>query len=466
MEKCRRSYIEKEVLSKVKPSRNKNREIKTIVDAITMVIEEYIKKNNIDAEITIEGSYAKGTWLADELDVDLFILAKPELCKKITQREFVEELETYFRERSYRVKREYAQHPYLAVIHRNISIDIVPGCKVESPKNIQTAVDRTPFHRKYVLARLSEEQKDEVRLLKSFMKGINVYGAEVGVKGFSGYLAELLIVRYKCFRNVLEAASRWIPPVVIDIENHYEEKKKLIEKYPQQPLIVVDPVDPSRNAAAAVSLKSLATFIFAAQKYLEKPSIKYFHIQRIEKEEKKKIEVPCLIICLKPDSEISRDNLWGTIQRIARTLAKTLKNYDAKVVNYATYCPENAKRGWIILEFESTKLPPYREYRGPPVWMKEHAKKFLKKHLEYKDTVKLWINEEGRLAALVKQRITNIEKIIEEILSKRDLLPKHARNYEIQIMGIPQATQEMNEEERKWLVNTVMKNPPWAEDTT
>jgi tRNA adenylyltransferase (EC 2.7.7.25) len=54
-----------------------------------------------------------------------------------------------------------------------------------------------------VISNLHREQKDEVRLLKKFMKGIGVYGAEIKVKGFSGYVAELLVYFYDSFRNVL-----------------------------------------------------------------------------------------------------------------------------------------------------------------------------------------------------------------------------------------------------------------------
>ncbi len=465
MSMCSRSSIEEEVLNKIKPSRDKDEKIRTIVDKIISVIREYIVKNNVDARITIEGSYAKGTWLADELDVDIFVLTEPKKCKIITQEGFIKELENYLKEKTYNVRREYAQHPYLTITYEDISIDIVPGCLVESPKDIQTAVDRTPFHREYVLTKLSEEQKDEVRLLKSFMKGINVYGAEIGIKGFSGYLAELLITKYKCFRNVIEAASNWIPPVAIDIEKHYNSKEEIIEKYPKQPLIVIDPVDPSRNAAAAVSLRSLAVFILAAQKYLEKPSIKYFHIKREYREKEDKYsEIPRIAIRIQPDSDISRDNLWGTIQRIARNLVKILDSYDVKTIEYTTYCPENARRGWIILEFESPILPPYRKQRGPPVWMKNHVKTFLRKYLKCKDTVKLWIDEEGHLSVLIKRKSTSIEEVLENTLSRRDFLPKHAQNYKIDILDLQQALQEMIEEEKIWLMNFIAKTYPWIEN--
>jgi tRNA nucleotidyltransferase (CCA-adding enzyme) len=45
----------------------------------------------------------------------------------------------------------------------------------------------------------------EVRLLKKFMKGTGVYGAEIKIGGFSGYLCELLILKYRSFAQTIEA---------------------------------------------------------------------------------------------------------------------------------------------------------------------------------------------------------------------------------------------------------------------
>jgi tRNA nucleotidyltransferase (CCA-adding enzyme) len=63
-----------------------------------------------------------------------------------------------------------------------------------------SATDRTPFIH-YVKKRLGKTLQDDVRLLKKFMQGIKVYGAEIKTGGFSGYLCELLILHYGSFAN-------------------------------------------------------------------------------------------------------------------------------------------------------------------------------------------------------------------------------------------------------------------------
>ena len=51
--------------------------------------------------------------------------------------------------------------------------------------------------------------RDEVRVLKKFMKGIDTYGAEIKVGGFSGMLCETLILNYGSFEDTIKSASDW-----------------------------------------------------------------------------------------------------------------------------------------------------------------------------------------------------------------------------------------------------------------
>src|SRR5207249_2660507 len=100
---------------------------------------------------------------------------------------------------------------------------------------------------------------------KAWAEGIGVYGAEAKVLGFSGYLCELLILKYGSFRGVLDSSLSWRPGTVIVLE------RPPARAFPE-PLIVVDPVDPNRNVASAVGIEQLATFVHAAREYLASPS--------------------------------------------------------------------------------------------------------------------------------------------------------------------------------------------------
>lgn len=100
------------------------------------------------------------------------------------------------------------------------------------------------------------------------MKNQGIYGAEIRVEGFSGYLCELLITHYDSFINLVKEAAKWEIPTIIDVES-YHPKKDLTKVFTKAPMIVIDPVDKSRNVAAVVSSTSLSIFIFACRQFLK-----------------------------------------------------------------------------------------------------------------------------------------------------------------------------------------------------
>src|SRR5659263_142353 len=165
----------------------------------------------------------------------------------------------------------YAEHPYIHAVLDGFEVDLVPAFKVERGADIRSAVDRTPFHNSYVSSRI-QGSEDEILLLKQFQKGLGVYGSELNTRGFSGFLAELLVIQYGLFENVLKAACNWKAGIIIDIEKH----GTLIHR---DPLIMIDPTDPERNVAAALSLDNMCVFIDKACEFLEKPDEKYFKVQ-------------------------------------------------------------------------------------------------------------------------------------------------------------------------------------------
>ena len=83
-----------------------------------------------------------------------------------------------------------------------------------------------------------------MRLLKKFLKSVGVYGAEIATSGFSGYVTEILILKYGSFESVLQEIS--------NISGREGEKNVIsidktdvdIIKTFQSQLIIVDPVRP------------------------------------------------------------------------------------------------------------------------------------------------------------------------------------------------------------------------------
>src|SRR5208337_5425101 len=163
---------------------------------------------------------------------------------------------------------KYAEHPYINAVIDDVDVDLVPCYNVASAERIQSAVDRTPFHTRYITDKING-LIDDVLLLKRFAKAGGIYGSDGMTEGFSGYLCELLVLRYGGFTPLLQAASEWRLHTLIDQEDHGAKEFS-------EPLIVIDPVDPRRNVAAAVSLDRMAEFVEIARGYREAPSEKFF----------------------------------------------------------------------------------------------------------------------------------------------------------------------------------------------
>ncbi len=335
-----------------------------------------------DADIMLVGSIAKDTWLRDDKDMDIFVLFPPSIKKedlkiiglRVAKSMAVEGYEE-----------KYAEHPYVETTYMGFRIDIVPCFKVKSPKEIISAVDRTPFHTEYIRRRLRPYQKDEVRILKRFLKGIGAYGAEVKVEGFSGYLTELLIIAYGSFEKVIKMVAKWRPwRVVIDVEGHHEDKGKVIKQF-KTPLIVVDPVDPRRNAAAAVSLQKMSEFIAAAQQFLLKPSLVFFYppqqvpLASGELSAILKRSGTHIIAVRIRHPPMIPDILWGELKRTFRGLWNLLDNGGFIVRDGHIWSDEEAL-SILLFELERVELPRMEVHRGPHVYDRENALKFIKKY--------------------------------------------------------------------------------------
>lgn len=201
------SAIIEKVLDEIKPRdedyelvTNTYRSIERILDT---GLRDFVNPNNY--EISLQGSVAKDTFLRGETDLDVFVLFNPsKISLNWIKESFVDVVGSILDNNGIPWTTRYATHPYIVAYVNNLEVNIVPAYKVSKASEIITAVDRTPFHTEYILKKLRRDQRDEVRILKYFLKKNHLYGAEIKVQGFSGYLTELLVVAYGTFIDVLE----------------------------------------------------------------------------------------------------------------------------------------------------------------------------------------------------------------------------------------------------------------------
>ncbi|QXJ29574.1 CCA tRNA nucleotidyltransferase, archaeal type [Saccharolobus shibatae B12] len=387
--------IEEEVLKIIKPTEEDKKGIEKVLE----IIRERL--NKLDFEV--EGSFRKGTWLRQDTDVDVFVFYPKDVGKEYLERNALNDIINRIKDLDYTLA--YAEHPYVIVNINNVEVDIVPALRVESGDRAITAVDRTPFHTKYVTSHLDERGKDEVRLLKRFMKGIGVYGAELKVQGFSGYATELLVIYYGSFRKVLEAASKWKHPIKIELT-------KPMRAF-SEPLIIPDPVDPRRNVTAAVSLKNIATFSVAAKYYLKNPSMEFFFPSKKVEE---KIKGDVLILRLNLDEKSSEDIIWGQIKRSVNKIERALKQSGFRVIDIQAW--GDTSNIVIAVQLESKNIGQYYLNIGPQYYS-ETIDDFIQKN----DNI--WVGEDGRLYSIKERKEYNAEAI-----AKKNIVLKVKYNIE------------------------------------
>ncbi len=462
--------IENKVLRKIKPSKEEYVLVWNTFNYIKSIVTKYLEKHNVEAEVTLQGSIAKDTWLSGERDLDIFVLFSNRYDREyVKTKGFNILLEAAKEIGRYTLK--YAEHPYVRVYVNNVEADIVPAMKIESPENLLTAVDRTPFHTKYVIQHLNEYLRDQVRLLKKFMKNIGVYGAEVKVKGFSGYLCELLVIKYGSFRNVLKEAVNWKPPVYINTLHKPREELKNIyrilrKRYSDSVMFVPDPVDPRRNVAAAVSLKSLAIFSTASYCYLRKPAIEYFippktSLSTLLEEAIHSLKNRCIVfLVFNIHKKLPPENIWGELERLANRLIKIVELYDFRHIYYSTWSDEE-KFAVIGIELTSCTLEDYKYHSGPPYNAGERVIKFISKHYNSSPSGP-WIDDKGLLKVLTRRKYRYIHDLLVDKASEYLVAPDFKNIKPIIVSG--ESLTKLNIREKgflEWFAKFVLRKPVW-----
>lgn len=417
---CERSSIEEEVLEKIRPSRTQIIVLSRLYEVLKRRIEKCLEEVNVKAVVEVEGSYAKGTILSNKWEIDVFTIFS-NVSEEWVKNNSLSILLKCIEPLPAIVK--YAEHPYITVSMLGVEAEIVPTIEAESPSKIKLGVGRTPFHTSYVKRKIESNPclADDIRLLKSFMEGIGVYGAEIG--GFSGYLAELLTIHYGSFRNVLKASLTWKPQVYIDVEG-VGDATILKAKYRDSPMIVVDPVDPSRNAAASVTQASLSAFIIASKIYLTRPMLELFHIApRVYKVAR--LGPAIMAICSGNYSEIPKENILSMARRFSGLLASILKERGFKVT-WRIIGSDYTSKVIIIVGLESLTLPDL-EYRvGPTPWESlEGALNFIARRLNEGGIV--WISEDGVLEGLRSRRFKSAVDTTNRVANKLAYIVKASR---------------------------------------
>lgn len=406
--------IEKQVLKKITPTYEYREKIKEIIEEIRVILEKEIKKRNLPVTIELVGSIAKDTYLMNDMDIDFFICFPTDYSKEEIAREALSIGKSFLE----KTEESYAEHPYLRGYYKEFYTEIVPCYKIENAEQKLSAVDRTPLHAKYVKENITEKQKQEVRLFKQFLKGINCYGAEAQIQGFSGYLCEIVILYYKTFEETIEKASNWKKQTKLSLT-----KQNFLDF--DTPLVFIDPVDSNRNVASALVEEKFDLFVKACKEYLKNPKntfffpnpVKPWSLDKIKETIKKQ---DCRYLGIKFEKpEIIDENLYPQIRKTAKSVLENLERYDFKVYD-ATYFVDE-KNIYIIIKTQKEALSKTMIHTGPPATKKENSEQFLKKWENNSLVVKGPYKENNRWYVEIKRQYTDAEKFLEKEFEKLSL---------------------------------------------
>jgi tRNA nucleotidyltransferase (CCA-adding enzyme) len=402
-------HITSEILKKITPTQADRARMEALAKKLELKVSAACEEFGVQAVVRVEGSVAKDTWLREEPDVDVFMRLSPSIPRK-SLGEISLKIARKATEGSEQIER-FAEHPYLEAFVDGTRVNIVP-CYEAKLGDWLSATDRTPYHTDYINEHLKLNQRGEVRLLKKFMKGIKVYGAEIKVGGFSGYLCELLTLNYGSFAGTLQAFANHVPRRTVDIERFYEHRDRDLELLFPEPLVIIDPVDKGRNVASAVQPQKLHEFVAASREFLKSPQEKFFSPPKNEVLNAQALKSAlekrgsALVFVSFDGIEAVPDVLWGQLHRTRRALRKMLELSDFKVLRDAVWSDEKALAVFVF-ELDQRVLPLARKHLGPLLEREKECESFSAKYRGNAAVIAGPYVDDGRWVVEVPRKFTD-----------------------------------------------------------
>ncbi|MFX1278554.1 MAG: hypothetical protein ACFFA3_04005 [Promethearchaeota archaeon] len=449
--------IFEEVLKKITPTPTEIDIISKITDQLRALLATKAKELGIEyTKIEPQGSTGiKQTQLRGDYDIDLFIgldynsfapkyegLSKNKL-KRESKDDFLDLCNRWIipslnLKEFQNPRLLYAEHPYVTVDfyqeNVKIKIDIVLyfdlDLAVIKKTGPITAVDRSPWHGRFIRDNLSEVQKNDVRLLKQFFKANYSYGdkSSVGKVGFIGYSAELLIYYFENIINLFENFDK----LASNPLDYYERSKKDLKKithFQKDCLLIIDPIDKNRNVASAISERSYRYCKYRIKLFLEKSSVDFFELKPIPEMdfnvEKENLLKKLFLIELKNlDNEIhytiNRDKLYSLGDQIIANGEKEFTHIErfGKIL-FEVYFEDDINEYNLVIYCENPNISETYIRKGPPIKEKDHVEKFKRKNPRF-------FEKEGYLWTETHRDFTNFLDFL-----KKFIKPKIPDNFDI-----------------------------------
>jgi tRNA nucleotidyltransferase (CCA-adding enzyme) len=428
--------ILKQVLQRIEPEGMK--EIKDSLAEFEKKLKNGLKKQKINADVFVGGSFAKGTVIKkSRYDVDIFV----RFDKQYRGKDISEITERILKKISGKFKKIHGSRDYFEISESPLFyFELIPVIRVSNPKESENITDLSYSHVNYIKRKVKERAKnsliDDIKIAKAFCYANRCYGAESYINGFSGYSLELLIVYYKSFLRFIKEMTnvkaetkngdKDEKKLVIDIEKQYKNKQDILmdmnSSKLQSPIILVDPTFRERNALAALSSETFLGFQKACREFLRNPSLKMFEkkktdLERVREDAKKRgFEFASV--------EISTDRQEGDIAG-----SKLLKFYNHLIGEVEIFF-EMKNKGFSYDEKKSAKIffvvkrkkeiissgPLIKDKKNTDNFKREHKSTFVKNGRIYarkkinfniKEFIKKWKDKNSK--KMDDMSITNLK---------------------------------------------------------
>lgn len=406
--------IFKEVLSKIRPEK---KYIDTFLSEVNRIVSWFnvaIRSENIVAECSKGGSVAKGTFLKGDHDVDLFVKFSKEYDSKTLSEKLEYVMRLVSKKLKFTYKKVHGSRDYFQFMYRGIEFEVVPVLKIFNIKEAQNITDASPLHVNYIKKQISKKAKlaDQVRLTKQFCKGIGVYGAESYINGLSGHAIDLLICFYGSFINFVSSTKYWNDKIVIDVDGKLKDPLKDLNKSKtKSPIILIDPVDNSRNATAALSKEKFDILKEKAQEFLDNPNIDFFIVKKMNpKKIKDKYKKEwSTFLKIEPIKDKSKDVQGTAILKAFKFMQKELRRNDFTIID------KGFDFEYIYIIIKKEELSSHVEIKGPPKRQRKACKEFIAKHKG-----RTVIFEKNKILYLRQRRkYKNPEQLIEKLIKDK-----------------------------------------------
>jgi tRNA nucleotidyltransferase (CCA-adding enzyme) len=401
------------VLRAIKPTKKEEQMLRQVTASFITHLNSALE----DAKAILGGSGAKGTWLRGGYDIDIFVLFPYKKYCDVSD-ELSDILDRTIKSLFPRRKRLHGSRDYFQVRYQNYTIEVVPVLNIREARQAKNITDVSPLHVKWV-RKLPSIVKDEIRLAKQFTKAAGCYGAESYIGGFSGYVLEVLVGQYRSFEMFVRQAARWEAKTVIDVAGHYRKKSDVFMELNtsklQSPIIVIDPVDKTRNAAAALSMEKFLLFRKRAQEYLQRPDVSFFEKKKVTLRQLEKETTHNIVYMEVQPVRGKHDVVGGKLLKAFQYLKNHLAEFT--LVDSGWEWDGNATFYFIV---QKLQIEPFVMREGPPVTMTDAVASFKKKH---KETVE----KHGKLFAKIPRREYRLEDAVKKLVNDEDVIGRIKR---------------------------------------